>query len=209
MNPRRSTPSAEDPETTAAEALPAKPTDPARLREKLRRSGFAYLQRYAASQAHFRDVLGRKFRRWLEAGYIVAEPAALEAEVAAVVAEFQGLGLLDDKAFAEARVASGRRKGASRLRIAMTLRRKGVDAETAEVALAGDEGSDEEAALRFAHRRRIGPWRRDRGGDAATLRNREIAAMMRQGFGYGLARTIIDMAPDEAQARLEGNAFPD
>ena len=50
------------------------------------------------------------------------------------------------------------------------------------------------AALRFAERRRLGPVR---SGAAPDPREREkaLAAMVRAGHGFALARAILELAP--------------
>ncbi|PIP00839.1 RecX family transcriptional regulator [Pleomorphomonas carboxyditropha] len=179
----------------------AAPTDPKKLREKLRRSGFAYLQRYSASEAHFSGLMDRKLRRWETAGYVALGEARAADLVAALTSEFRELGLLDDAGFAASRVASARRKGASRLKIALGLRAKGVDGELARTAIE-DEGTDETvAALRFCRRRRIGPWRRGERPDRDGL-NREIATLARQGFATQLGRAVVLLSREDAEEKL-------
>ena len=81
------------------------------------------------------------------------------------------------------------------LRIAAGLVAKGVEAETAAEALSGAD--DMAAALAFARRRRIGPWRR--GEDNRETRDREGAALARSGFSYEISRRIVSMSLDEAE----------
>lgn len=177
------------------------PTDPKKLREKLRRSGFAYLQRYSASEAHFAELMEQKLRRWETAGYVVLGEARAGDLVAALTAEFRELGLLDDAGFAASRVASARRKGTSRLKIALGLRAKGVDGELAQTAIE-EEGTDETvAALRFCRRRRIGPWRRGERPDRNGL-NKEIAMLARQGFATQLGRAVVLLSLEDAEEKL-------
>lgn len=182
-------------------SIRATPTDPRKLRDKLRRSGFAYLQRYSASEAHFSGLMEQKLRRWEAAGYVALGDARAADLVAELTSEFRELGLLDDAGFAASRVASARRKGASRLKIALGLRAKGVDGELARAAI-DDEGTDETvAALRFCRRRRIGPWRRGERPDRDGL-NREIAILARQGFATQLGRAVVLLSLEEAEDKL-------
>lgn len=181
--------------------VPMAPTDPKKLREKLRRSGFAYLQRYSASEAHFSELMEQKLRRWEAAGYVALGEARAADLVAALTSEFRELGLLDDAGFAASRVASARRKGTSRLKIALGLRAKGVDGELARTAI-DEEGTDEMvAALRFCRRRRVGPWRRGERPDRDGL-NREIAMLVRQGFATQLGRAVVLLSQEEAEEKL-------
>ncbi len=183
---------------------PIKPIAADRLRERLRKSAFAYLNRYAASQAHFAGVLRRKLGRWADMGLIEADSVDAAGLVAAVVADVAALGLLDDRAFADGRTASLRRKGGSRRKIALGLRAKGVDAETAAAALAAADIDEAEAALRLARRRRLGPWRVEPRSDDRAGRDRDIGVLVRQGFAYSLARQVIGMGLEEAEERLAG-----
>jgi regulatory protein len=50
-----------------------------------------------------------------------------------------------------------------------------------------------EAALRFAERRRLGPFAAAPGDRQS--RERALAAMIRAGHGFGLARAIVDLPP--------------
>ena len=48
---------------------------------------------------------------------------------------------------------------------------------------------DLDAACNYARRRRLGPWR---SAGRAERRERDLAALARQGFGYELALRVID-----------------
>jgi regulatory protein len=184
-----------------AGAMSAAPTDAKKLYDKLRRSGFAYLQRYSSSAAHFADLMEKKLARWQTAGYVVLGETRGADLVADLVTEFRELGLLDDAGFAASRVASARRKGASRMKIAMGLRAKGVDGEVAAAAIAEDDTDEMVAALRLCRRRRIGPWRRGERPDRDGL-NREIGVLVRQGFAAQLARSAVLLSIEDAEQRL-------
>lgn len=183
------------------DSVPMAPTDPKKLREKLRRSGFAYLQRYSSSEAHFSELMEQKLRRWEAAGYVALGEARAADLVAELTSEFRDLGLLDDAGFAASRVASARRKGTSRLKIALGLRAKGVDGELARAAIEQDGTDEMVAALRFCRRRRIGPWRRGDRPDRDGL-NREIAMLARQGFATQLGRSVVLLSLEEAEEKL-------
>ncbi|MDY8110438.1 regulatory protein RecX [Fulvimarina sp. 2208YS6-2-32] len=122
--------------------------------------------------------------------------------IAETVSRFAELGFLDDRGFAEARLRSFRRKGLSTRMVAAKLSEKGVDRETIEAVVAEDDTPEADAAVNYARRRRLGPWRiRDR----TERRDKDIAAMMRAGFTYGLATMVID---GEVPADLLDKADP-
>ncbi|WP_049792576.1 regulatory protein RecX [Polymorphum gilvum] len=156
--------------------------------ERLARSALAYLERYASSAENLRRVLARKVTRAARAHD--RDPAEFAALIDAVVARCLRAGLVDDTAFAETRVASQRRRGRSTRQIAAGLAAKGVDKSVIEAVLARDDTDDGDAARRLARRRRLGPWRTR--GARADFRDRDLAALCRAGFGFDVARRVID-----------------
>lgn len=164
-------------------------------RESLRRAALRYLERYASSSGNLRQVLQR---RLLLAEHRGLEHDCGEADIEEIVASLTALGLLDDRQYALDRAGALHRRGWSQQRIQADLAKKGLDKEEVQAAFAKlrEEEPDLEmaAALAFARRRRLGPFR------AATLRaehrEKDLAKLARQGFAYETARRIID-APDE------------
>ncbi|MER0237843.1 regulatory protein RecX [Fulvimarina sp. MAC8] len=156
------------------------------------RAGAHYLERYATSTENFRRVLTRKVRRRM---MLRDENEADHAPlIDAVTARFAELGFLDDVSFAEAKVRSLRRKGVSSRMVEAKLSEKGVERSVIEAVTAEDETTESEAAHSYAKRRRLGPWRlRNR----TERRDRDVAAMMRAGFSYGLAAAVIDLETDD------------
>jgi regulatory protein len=157
----------------------------------LKKSAAAYLGRYATSSANLERVLQRRIQRWcrLNGGDSTAFSDLVTETVAFCVTH----GLVDDAAFAEVRTATLRNRGWPSRRIRAGLAQKGLARDVIETALEQDEIGDEAAAMRFAQRRRLGPWRLT---GRADKRERDIAAMMRAGFGMDLARATIDRPDD-------------
>ena len=157
-------------------------------RARLRRAALAYLARYAAPSAHVRRLLRRRLERGAARG---AEIRAGEEDIDAVLADLVRMGLIDDRAWAQAQAKALRRRGASARGLAARLSSKGAPRAEIERLLAG-EGDEAElgAAWALARRRRLGPWR----GPAARAERREkdLAAMARAGFRLDLARQVID-----------------
>ena len=104
---------------------------------------------------------------------------------------------------AQGRAASLHRRGVSRRVIASQLAAKGVAPEDIEDALSQLRDThadlDLDAACNYARRRRLGPWRTK---DRAERRERDLAALARQGFGFELALRVID-AEDIAALEAE------
>jgi regulatory protein len=159
--------------------------------QSLEAAALAYLQRFSTSAANLRAVLMRRVFRAAHAhGDDPEEGAAL---VDALIARYIRAGLLDDAEYAAARTATLHRRGTSSRGIRARLAAKGVDGshiDEALQALSAETGeTDLKGAFNFARRRRLGPWRTV---DRDTHRDRDLAALGRQGYGYEIARQIVD-----------------
>jgi len=158
----------------------------------LQRAAMAYLERYSSSAENLRRVLRRKVdKRCRLRG---EDPAEFHEAIDEVVAKSLRAGLIDDSRYAQARVATLRRRGGSARAIQAKLSAKGVDRSTIADALEGADGDEESAAHAFARRRKLGPYR---PGERAPYRDKDLAAMARAGFRFDVARGIIDAEPDE------------
>ena len=164
-------------------------------RDRVRRAALAYLARYAAPSRHLARILQRRLDRAAARG---AEIRAGPKDIDAVLADMACMGLLDDRAWAEARARTLRRRGASARAVAARLSSRGAPREEIERLIAGEgDGAELQAAWALARRRRLGPWRDP--AERAARRDRDLAAMARAGFGLNIARQVIDAdAPPEA-----------
>jgi regulatory protein len=172
----------------------------------LERVALWYLERWDAPPAGLRRILMKRVRRSVEAHGTDPEEAAVWVD--AVVARATEAGLVSDARYARDAVARWRARGGSAGRIRAALGAKGVPAEVIAEALARDASDtdippDHLAALRYARRRRFGPWR-TAPKDADGLR-KELASLGRQGFSYAIARAVVDLDDrDAAEDALRG-----
>jgi regulatory protein len=140
----------------------------------LENAALYYLQRFTSSSANLRQ-----------------EGAAM---VEALIGRYLRSGLLDDKAYAEVKAASLHRGGTSTRGIRGKLAMKGLEADHIDAAL---KTVDEEtpgdtelaAAVAFAHRRRLGPFRT---AGRVEHRDKDLAALGRVGFSYQMAKRVVD-----------------
>jgi regulatory protein len=156
--------------------------------EYLERAALYYLERYSSSEANLRRVLARKV--YMSCRHHGDDPAQFAEVIDSVVARKIASGLIDDRRFAENRVASLKRRGTSQRMIGLKLSAKGVDRETIAQTSQAEPDDELAAALITARRKRLGPWRTR--GARADWRQKDIAALMRAGFGSGIARVVID-----------------
>jgi regulatory protein len=162
--------------------------------EALERLALAYAGRYATSRAGLARYLLRKVR---ERGWGGETPPQLED----LAERFAARGYVDDKGLAEARGRSLARRGLGVRRLAGTLGALGIAASEAADALAIADAAAWDTALRYAERRRIGPFAQS-VPDAAG-RRRFFAAMMRAGHSSEHARKIIAALPGVVPLRDE------
>lgn len=167
---------------------PAKPRPPITA-ETLESLALAYVGRFATTRAKLSDYLKRKLR---ERGWSGQSPP----DIVRIVGRLESLGYVDDAAYAlsKSRALTGRGYGPRRVR--QSLRSAGIGEEEGEEARELAEAEAVESALRFARRRRFGPFS-DLPSDRPRL-EKAVAAMVRAGHSFGLARAIAEMEPGAA-----------
>ena len=153
-----------------------------------------YVGRFATTRAKLRSYLARKVR---ERGW----NGQREPDLAGIAARFAEQGYVDDSAYALAKSQSLTGRGYGKQRVLQTLRAAGVDDEEGIAARRHAEEEAVSAALRFARRRRVGPYGSAELSDPKE-RQKSLAAMVRAGHGFGLARAILELAPG-AEINLE------
>lgn len=158
------------------------PLDEATLQELALR----YAGRYATTRAKLRAYLSRKLR---ERGWSGGRQPDLEA----LGDRFAKLGYVDDAAYALSQSRALTSRGYGKRRVGDKLRLAGVAEADAAAANALAENEAIGTALRFAERRRFGPFA-DAPPDRPQ-REKWIATMIRAGHPFGLARCIASMAP--------------
>ncbi|HEV2818122.1 MAG TPA: RecX family transcriptional regulator [Allosphingosinicella sp.] len=154
----------------------------------LEQAALRYAGRYATSKAKLRAYLARKLR---ERGWAGAGDPPLDALVGRMAAR----GYVDDRAFAAARAGGLSRRGYGAGRLDAALRAAGIGADDAAEAREIAADGAWEAALRFAERRRIGPFAA--GETDRPAREKAFAAMLRAGHPPHLARRIVVARPGE------------
>jgi regulatory protein len=160
----------------------------------LENAALHYLKRYAATQSQLKRVLMRRVDRSLK--FHGGEKAEALGWVDALLAKLVQGGLLNDEAFAGMKAHSLRASGRSARMIAQKLRMKGVPADLVakKLADATAELSEEEAARIWARKKRLGPFRTNPKLREEN-RQRDLAALARAGFSFGVAKKVIDSEP--------------
>jgi len=158
----------------------------------LENAALYYLGRFATSSENLRQVLGRRIMR--AAKHHETDVEACNQLVDDLIRRYLESGILNDEVYARTQAASMNRRGKSLRAIRVRLRQKSVASDIIDEALqslAGDIGQpDLAAAIAYARKRRLGPYRRETAGPENL--DKEMAALARSGFSYSLARRIVE-----------------
>ncbi len=142
-----------------------------------------YVGKYATTRAKLAGYLARKVR---ERGW----DGSREPDFDGLASRFSELGYVDDAAFALAKSRALSSRGYGKRRVDQKLRQAGIGEEDGAAAREHAEREAVVAAMRFAERRKIGPFA-SRGADPRA-REKAIGAMVRAGHSFALARAIAD-----------------
>lgn len=145
-----------------------------------------YVGRFATSRAKLASYLSRKLR---ERGW----DGRSEPDLDGLAQRLAELGYIDDSAYALAKSQALTGRGYGKRRLDQHLRLAGIEEKDGEAARELAEQEALAAAVRFAERRKIGPF----GAEIRDLKGREkaIAAMIRAGHSLTLARAIASLPP--------------
>jgi len=154
----------------------------------LEQTALFYAGRYATTRAKLAAYLGRKVR---ERGWAERQAPQIDA----LVERMAVLGYVDDRAYASAKAGSLTRRGYGARRVGQALRAAGIDDEDSAVARESAAEGAWDAALKFAERRKIGPFASAEPDRPA--REKAFAAMLRAGHPPALARRILAAKPGE------------
>ncbi|TAH36090.1 MAG: regulatory protein RecX [Alphaproteobacteria bacterium] len=155
--------------------------------EYLEKAALYYLGRYAASTHSLRQVLMRRLQK---SG--VHKEADFIAMVDKTIAKIAASGYLDDQNFAWHRIKNMNQGGKSLRSIRAKLKQKGIANDDTESALdriiEEDPDMEYQAAMRFAKRKKLGPFAAP-GLDAKKQLQKFAAA----GFAFALAKQILNI----------------
>jgi regulatory protein len=155
--------------------------------KSLHQLALRYVGRFATTRAKLRAYLARKVR---ERGW----DEGTEPDLEALAERFAALGYVDDAGYAMAKSRALTGRGFGKRRVVQALHIAGIGEDDGEAARRHADAEAVAAALRFAERRRIGPFAAAAITDPKE-RQKALAAMTRAGHGFGLARAIVELRP--------------
>ncbi len=171
----------------------AKPPPKPLNSESLRALALHYAGRYATTQAKLRQYLMRKH---YERGWSADDPQPSAATIIeALAAEFAELGYVNDGAVAETKARSAIRRGYGLRRLSQDLDAAGISPSDSHSAREDAAASAHISAENFARRKRIGPYAT--APASPDQMRKQIAAFLRAGHSFDLAKRFVNAAPGE------------
>ncbi|MDG2312396.1 MAG: RecX family transcriptional regulator [Alphaproteobacteria bacterium] len=167
--------------------------NPKPLTEKrLEKIALVHIDRYATSIENLRNVLMRRVEKSARTQNIEKKEA--EKWINIIITKLVNLRLLNDQAYAENRARSLHRSGASQKKIMSILINKGISKVdiASTISLLENEYFNRElmAAINYARKRRLGPYRL--AEKRREKRDRDLASLARAGFQFNDAKSVID-----------------
>lgn len=179
----------------------------------LQEYAMTYLSRYNNTEKGLLRVLKAKLRRWaIKAEQEGMDPAEITSrlnkglqEIPSILAKVKRLGIVNDHTFTEYKVSSFIRSGRSQRVIQNKLLQKGVAFDVVQSVLDQYQGKDTEllAALIYARKRRIGPFRRADRELTIEIKQKEQLSFARGGFSFVMTGKILSMDLIEAEEMIQ------
>ena len=165
----------------------------------LENAGAYYLERFSASINQFKKVMTRKIDLSCR-DHPEQDREDCLTLLDNVVKKFENLGYLNDNNYGRNLVHSLQIKGVSHTRLLMTLRLKGLSEGIIEqIAPERDTDNDKKSALRWAKKKRLGPFNvRTRDNDM----NRGLSSLARAGFDFDTAKWVMSLTKEDAEDLL-------
>ena len=154
---------------------------------KLNELALRYVGRFATTRAKLRSYLARKVR-------VRGWDGQREPDLVRIADRFAEQGYVDDAAYALAKSEALTGRGYGKRRVLEKLRAAGVAEDDGARARDHADAEAVAAGLRFAKRRRLGPFAAQPLRDPKA-REKALGAMIRAGHGFALARAILALAP--------------
>lgn len=146
----------------------------------------AYVARYATTRAKLLTYLCRKLR---ERGWEDERPH----NIAVIADRMVKLQYIDDAAYAAMKAGSMVRRGYGKRRLGEIYYRDGIAEEDREEADTIAENGRWDAAIAFARKKRIGSFSTEIADQ--DKQRKQLAAFMRAGHDYEIARQIVALPP--------------
>ena len=172
--------------TEKTKKSPPKPPTKARLRN----IALYYLERFESSESNLRTVLRRRIDKYafFDKAY---RPEQAYQWADEIIEECLKKNFVNDSRFAEFKIENYLNAGKSKRYIEQKLKQKGVEDKVIEDIFATTDYSEYDTALNFARKKKIACFRTDEESRSAN-RQKDLAALVRAGFDYDVAKEVLD-----------------
>lgn len=164
-------------------------------KQRLKNVALYYLQRFESSRGNLQKVLMKRITEYAYQNPDYDKSEALEW-VEELLNDFEGYGYINDGRYAEIKIRDYVNAGKSLRYIQGKLQQKGIDTNVVENILEEQEYDAWEVALKFAKKKRIGPYRLD-DENRSENRQKDMGALVRAGFDYDVTTKVLDYELEE------------
>lgn len=156
---------------------------------RLKNIGLYYLERFESSVQNLRDVLKRRVDKYAfeNKDFNKAEAYGWIEEI---LSEFEKLNYVNDERYAELKIKDYLAAGKPARYIKTKLKVKGIDEKTADTLLEEQDYDAKTMALKFAKKKKIGPYRFDEEKQK-EFRQKDMGTLLRAGFDYEIVCDIL------------------
>ncbi len=166
-----------------------------------------YIERYDCSASGLVDVLKRKIYRSSVLHKIDVDE--LTATIPDLLEEFTNKNWINDQRYADNLSRSLFRQGSSLQAIRFKLVEKGVQRDLAEETIENlaeesalsKQDIDLAAAISYAEKRRMGPFRL--GEEKEGQKDKDLGALARRGFSFEIAEKVLSTDREELEELVE------
>ena len=156
---------------------------------RLQNIALYYLERFDTSSANLRKVLEQRLIKY---SFETPEFNLSEAKtwIDEIITYCERYGYINDQRFAELKIDDYLLAGKPARYIHQKMQQKGISEDIVDKILQNRNVNENEMALNFAAKKKIGPFRTD---EESRIQNRQkdLGTIVRAGFSYEVAKEII------------------
>lgn len=159
-------------------------------KKRLKNIALYYLERYESSVQNLREVLQKRVLKY-KMFFPDYNPKEAYEWIEEIVEEFKNLGYVDDNRFAEMKINSYLSAGKPARYIRIKLIEKGISPIITNKILEEKEFSPFEMAMKFAQKKKIGPFTPDKEQRKKNWQ-KDLGKIVRAGFDYDVALDVLN-----------------
>lgn len=164
-------------------------------KQRLKNIALYYLERFETSVDNLKTVLKRRVDK-----YVFENPDFDKNEaygwIDELVKDFEGYGYVDDERFAGFKIKSYINSGKSARYIQGKMKQKGISENIIENILESQEYDSKEALLKFAKKKRLGPFN-NKEEYTREDKKKDMQKMIAAGFNYEDVMEVLDVEIEE------------